>query len=146
MSGRCSQGNVQFETLHIVVSNAGFSGMLRSTKLIHDQWNKVIGVNLTGQSLCAREAVANARDGGVVTDDLCGCRQARLHEFRPSEHPAGPVTRTTISVPKGGLVQMMRSVAHDVAPLSIRLIGIAPGAIRTPINRAAWGTNEATNA
>ncbi len=40
-------------------------------------------------------------------------------------------------------MQMMRSVAQEVAPLAIRVNGIAPGAIRTPINRPAWETKEA---
>ncbi|WP_407122665.1 SDR family oxidoreductase [Bradyrhizobium sp. STM 3561] len=44
---------------------------------------------------------------------------------------------------KGGVMQMMRSVAQEVAPLAIRVNGIAPGAIRTPINRPAWETKEA---
>ncbi len=37
----------------------------------------------------------------------------------------------------------MRSLAQEVAPLRIRLNAIAPGAIRTPINRQAWETKEA---
>jgi glucose 1-dehydrogenase len=35
---------------------------------------------------------------------------------------------------------MMKSLAQEVAPLRIRVNSIAPGAIKTPINRAAWET------
>ena len=41
---------------------------------------------------------------------------------------------------KGGVMLMMKSMAQEVAPQRIRVNGIAPGAIRTPINRAAWET------
>jgi glucose 1-dehydrogenase len=38
---------------------------------------------------------------------------------------------------------MMKSIAQEVAPLRIRVNSIAPGAVRTPINRPAWETPEA---
>ena len=44
---------------------------------------------------------------------------------------------------KGGIMMMMESVAQEVAPHRIRVNGIAPGAIRTPINTSAWNTPEA---
>ena len=44
---------------------------------------------------------------------------------------------------KGGVMLMMKSIAQEVAPFRIRVNSIAPGAIRTPINREAWETPEA---
>ena len=44
---------------------------------------------------------------------------------------------------KGGVMLMMKSIAQEVAPYRIRVNSIAPGAIRTPINTAAWETPEA---
>ena len=44
---------------------------------------------------------------------------------------------------KGGVMLMMKSLAQEVAPHRIRVNSIAPGAIRTPINKAAWETPEA---
>jgi glucose 1-dehydrogenase len=44
---------------------------------------------------------------------------------------------------KGGVLMLMKSLAQELAPQRIRVNGIAPGAIRTPINRAAWETDEA---
>ena len=41
---------------------------------------------------------------------------------------------------------MMKSIAQEVAPYRIRVNSIAPGAIRTPINTAAWQTPEAYDA
>jgi glucose 1-dehydrogenase len=44
---------------------------------------------------------------------------------------------------KGGVALMMKSIAQEVAPLRIRCNSVSPGAIRTPINTAAWSTPEA---
>jgi glucose 1-dehydrogenase len=44
---------------------------------------------------------------------------------------------------KGGIHLMMESIAQEVAPYRIRVNAIAPGAIKTPINTAAWSTPEA---
>lgn len=44
---------------------------------------------------------------------------------------------------KGGVMLMMKSLAQEVAEKRIRVNAIAPGAIKTPINRAAWDTPEA---
>jgi glucose 1-dehydrogenase len=38
---------------------------------------------------------------------------------------------------------LMKSIAQEVAPYRIRVNSIAPGAIRTPINKAAWNTPKA---
>jgi len=44
---------------------------------------------------------------------------------------------------KGGIMQLMRSAAQELAPFAIRVNSVAPSAIRTPINRAAWDTPDA---
>jgi glucose 1-dehydrogenase len=44
---------------------------------------------------------------------------------------------------KGGVMLMMKSIAQEVAPHRIRVNSICPGAVRTPINRAAWDSPEA---
>ena len=41
---------------------------------------------------------------------------------------------------KGGVLMLMKSIAQEMAPYRIRVNSIGPGAIRTPINRAAWET------
>jgi glucose 1-dehydrogenase len=104
-------------------------------------WNLVLAVNLTGQFLCCREAVrAMARQG--VTAGLSKAAgkiicMSSVHERIPW---AGHVN---YAASKGGVMLMMQSIAQEVAPLGIRVNSIAPGAIRTPINAAAWSTPEA---
>ena len=106
-----------------------------------DQWNFVIGVNLTGQFLCAREAVREFKRRGVVKEVSCSAGKiiclSSVHEVIPW---GGHVN---YAASKGGINMMMRSIAQEVAPDRIRVNSIAPGAIRTPINTAAWKTPEA---
>ncbi|HPE74426.1 MAG TPA: SDR family oxidoreductase, partial [Candidatus Competibacter sp.] len=44
---------------------------------------------------------------------------------------------------KGGVSMMMKTMAQELAPQRIRVNAISPGAIKTPINTAAWMTPEA---
>lgn len=131
----------QFGTLHIVVNNAGLQRDAPFHDMTLEQWNKVIGVNLTGQFLCAREAVREFRRRGVVNDVSVAAGKLVCMSSVHQEIPwAG---HANYAASKGGVMQLMRSVAQEVAPLAIRVNGIAPGAIRTPINRPAWETETA---
>jgi glucose 1-dehydrogenase len=109
-----------------------------------DQWNTVMNVNLTGQFLCAREAVREFKRRGVVPEVSCAAGKiicmSSVHEIIPW---AGHVN---YAASKGGVMLMMKSIAQEVAPYRIRVNSIAPGAIRTPINTAAWQTPEAYEA
>jgi glucose 1-dehydrogenase len=131
----------QFGTLHIVVNNAGLQRDAPFHEMTLEQWNKVIGVNLTGQFLCAREAIREFKRRGVVKNVSAAAGKLVCMSSVHQEIPwAG---HANYAASKGGIMQMMRSLAQEVAPLAIRVNGVAPGAIRTPINRPAWETKEA---
>lgn len=49
----------QFGTVDILINNAGVQKDAKFTEMTLDQWNTVININLTGQFLCAREAIKN---------------------------------------------------------------------------------------
>ncbi len=98
-------------------------------------------MNLTGQFLCARAAVREFLRRGVVPERSSAAGQDHLYEFRA---PRDSVGRTReLRHFKGGIKLLMESLAQEVAPHRIRVNGIAPGAIRTPINTSAWSTKEA---
>lgn len=131
----------RFGTIDILVNNAGLQQDAPFHELTLAQWNKVIGVNLTGQFLCAREAVREFRRRGVVPEVSCAAGKilciSSVHEVIPW---AGHVN---YAASKGGVMLMMKSIAQEVAPLRIRVNSIAPGAVRPPINSEAWKTPEA---
>jgi glucose 1-dehydrogenase len=130
--------------IDILVSNAGLQRDAPFTSMTLEQWNTVIGVNLTGMFLCARAATRamvkqGVRPGVSRAAGKIICTSS-VHEVIPW---AGHVN---YAASKGGVKLFMQSLAQEVARHKIRVNSVAPGAIRTPINRAAWETPEALSA
>jgi glucose 1-dehydrogenase len=134
----------EFGTIDILVNNAGLQQDAPFEQMTLRQWNTVLGVNLTGQFLCAREAVREFKRRGVRKETSCAAGKiiciSSVHEVIPW---AGHVN---YAASKGGVMLLMKSIAQEVAPYRIRVNSVCPGAIRTPINRDAWETPEAYNA
>ena len=104
-------------------------------------WETVISINLTGQFLCNRAATKEFKKRGVVPSVSKAAGKlicmSSVHQQIPW---AGHVNYASS---KGGIMMMMQSIAQELAPHFIRVNSIAPGAIRTPINTAAWNTEKA---
>lgn len=131
----------QFGRIDVLVSNSGVQKDAAIADMTLEDWKKVIDINLTGQFLCAREAVKRFRSqpkagrparsaGSIVT-------MSSVHEIIPW---AGHVNYASA---KGGVRMLTRSLAQEVAADGIRVNAVAPGAIRTPINKEAWSSDEA---
>jgi glucose 1-dehydrogenase len=137
------RARTEFGTVDILVNNAGIQKDSPFDQLSLAQWQRVIDVNLTGQFLCAREAVREFKRRGVRKEVSCAAGKiicvSSVHEVIPW---AGHVN---YAASKGGVMLMMKSIAQEVAPWRIRVNSIGPGAIRTPINMDAWDTREAYN-
>lgn len=131
----------RFGTVDILVNNAGLQQDAPFQEMTLKQWETVISVNLTGQFLCAREAVREFLRRGVVPSVSRAAGKiicmSSVHEIIPW---GGHVN---YAASKGGIMQLMKSMAQELAPKKIRVNSIAPGAIKTPINRKAWETPEA---
>jgi glucose 1-dehydrogenase len=131
----------EFGTIDILVNNAGLQQDAPFDKMTLQQWNTVIGINLTGQFLCAREAVREFKRRGVKPELSVAAGKiicmSSVHEVIPWGGHAN------YAASKGGVMLLMKSMAQELAPFRIRINSICPGAIRTPINRTAWDTPEA---
>lgn len=131
----------EFGGIDILVNNAGLQQDAPFDEMTFKQWNTVIGVNLTGQFLCAREAVRLFKRAGVRPETSCAAGKiiciSSVHDVIPW---AGHVN---YAASKGGVSMMMKSIAQEVAPWRIRVNAVSPGAVRTPINMEAWSTREA---
>lgn len=130
-----------YGTIHILINNAGVQRDARFVDMTLHDWEFVLSVNLTGQFLCAREAVREFLRRGVVPEVSCAAGKilcmSSVHEIIPW---AGHVN---YAASKGGVMLLMKSLAQELAPLRIRVNSICPGAVRTPINASAWSTTEA---
>jgi glucose 1-dehydrogenase len=108
-----------------------------------DQWNAVIGVNLTGQFLCAREAIKEFLRRGIDPSRSIACGKiihiSSVHEIIPWAGHANYATS------KGAIRMLMQTLAQEYGADKIRVNSICPGAIQTPINKNAWSTPEALN-
>lgn len=115
--------------IDILVNNAGMDGpRALCAESDPDAWRRVIEVDLIGAYYCAREAVTHmgGRGRGVIINTTS------VHEFIPW---AGYSAYTSA---KAGLSMFSKTLAQEVARLGVRVIAIAPGAIKTPINANVW--------
>ncbi|GLI36514.1 glucose 1-dehydrogenase [Geobacter hydrogenophilus] len=124
----------RFGRIDILVSNAGVQADSVFAQMSLEQWSQVIDVNLTGAFLCARGAVREflRQPSGLS-------RALGKIIFTSSVHQVIPWTgHANYAASKGGLMLLMKSIAQELAPKKIRVNAVAPGAIKTDINRDAW--------
>jgi glucose 1-dehydrogenase len=127
----------QLGTVDILINNAGLQKDAPFTEMTLEQWNFVLGVNLTGQFLCAREAIKEFLRRGVNGRSKSAGKiicMSSVHEVIPWAGHAN------YAASKGAVKLMMKTIAQEFAPKKIRINSIAPGAIQTPINHDAWDT------
>ncbi|MBE9138134.1 glucose 1-dehydrogenase [Nodosilinea sp. LEGE 07088] len=114
-----------FGQLDILVNNAGVQTESPSEAIEADSFDWVLGVNLRGSYLCAREAIqhllAHSRPGSIINI-------SSVHEIIPRPQ------YLSYAISKGGMGNMTRTLALEYAAKGIRVNGIGPGATITPIN------------
>jgi glucose 1-dehydrogenase len=110
----------------LLVNNAGVEAPFALVDMPLEEWNRVLGVNLTGAFLCAREAAR-----GMVGAGLPGIivNVSSVHEVIPWERFGH------YCASKGGMKLWAQTIAKELAPKRIRVVNVAPGAIATPINK-----------
>ncbi len=122
----------KFGRLDICVPNSALQLNANVDEMTLAQWERVIGVNLTGVFLCCRESVRAFKRQGIDRSISFACGKlilmSSVHDVIPWEGHAN------YAAAKGGLMLFMKSIAQEVAHLRIRVNSISPGAIRTPMN------------
>lgn len=124
--------------IDILVNNAGLQRDAPFFEMSLRDWEHVIAVNLTGQFLCAREAVRCFIRQGIDPKRSCSAGKiicvSSVHDVIPWAGHAN------YAASKGGVMMLMKTMAQELATHKIRVNSISPGAIKTPINHAAWQT------
>ncbi len=117
----------------ILVNNAGVDGKRALTWEIEvDDWRKVIEIDLLGPFHCARRALGPMveRKSGVVLN------MTSVHEVIPWEGYGA------YAAAKAGLGMLTKTMAQEAAQHGVRVLALAPGAIKTAINRNVWDDKE----
>ena len=131
----------EFGTIDILVNNAGLQKDSPFPDMSLRDWKEVLDVNLTGQFLCAREAVRTFNRQSLRPSVS---RALGKIIFMSSVHEVIPwAGHVNYAASKGGVMLLMKSIAQELAGQKIRVNSIGPGAIKTPINHSAWGTKKA---
>jgi len=114
----------------VVVNNAAISAKGSALSVAHEDWTRVLEVNLTAPMRLAALAAPHMPPGSAVVN--VASVQGLFSEQDNAAYNAS----------KGGLVNLTRSLALDLAPLGIRVNAVAPGAIATERLLAAVDASE----
>jgi NAD(P)-dependent dehydrogenase (short-subunit alcohol dehydrogenase family) len=107
--------------LHVLVNLAGIGGFRRTTEVTLEEWNRVLGVNLTGQFLMCREAlphILETRGAIINTASVAGLKS----------HPYS----AAYCASKGGVVMLTKALAVEYGRKGVRINCLCPGGIETP--------------
>ncbi|MGW8313703.1 MAG: SDR family oxidoreductase [Desulfuromonadales bacterium] len=119
--------------IDILINNAGIDGhRAMSWEADLGSWRKVIEVNLMGTFTCARAALQRMtrQNKGVIVN------LSSVHEeIAWSGYSAYTASKAAVGM-------LTKTLAQEVAPYNVRVLSVAPGAIRTPINRSVWSDSQ----
>jgi len=116
----------RFGRLDILVNNAGVVLVKSTQDTTEEEWDRVLAINLKGPWLCARAAVPRmTRDGGGAIVNVAS--NAGLVGFPNA---------AAYCASKGGVAQLTKAMALDLAPLNIRVNAVCPGHTRSPMSES----------
>jgi NAD(P)-dependent dehydrogenase (short-subunit alcohol dehydrogenase family) len=120
--------------LDVVCNVAGIGGMAKSHEETLDQWDRILGVNLTGTFLVCRETIPALLESGGVLVNTASTAGLMGHPWSAA-----------YCASKGGVVQLTRALAYEYRPSPMRVVAVSPGGVETPIMDAFAAVPEGEN-
>jgi glucose 1-dehydrogenase len=115
----------KFGRVDIMVNNAGVETRTSVLDTTEDQYEKVLAINLKsaffGTQIAARQMIAQGGGGRIINI-------TSVHEDWPMPG------NSAYCLAKGGMRMLTRTAGVELAPHGIRVVGVGPGAVATPIN------------
>ncbi len=121
----------KFGSLDVIVNNAGIGSMSTIEDMSHEEWKNIISVDLDGVMYGCKAAAPHLKKS-----EGCILNIASIYGL------VGDVGATAYNAAKGGVVNLTRSVADDLAQYNVRVNSICPGFVRTPMTEEALGDDE----
>lgn len=119
--------------IDILINNAGIDGAhANSWEISVKDWEKVLNINLIGNFYCARQALKRmvSQNSGVIL------ATSSVHEtIAWSGHSAYTSSKAALSM-------LTKTMAQEAAPYNVRVLALAPGAIKTSINKDVWENSD----
>jgi NAD(P)-dependent dehydrogenase (short-subunit alcohol dehydrogenase family) len=118
----------RFARIDVLYANAGVGGVGTAADTDEAEWERVVGVNLTGVWRCCKHVlppmVAAGRGSIVLQASIGGLR--------------GVPAVAAYAAAKAGVIGLCRQMALDYGPQGIRVNAIAPGTVPTPLVQGIW--------
>ncbi|MGD0429678.1 MAG: glucose 1-dehydrogenase [Acetobacteraceae bacterium] len=115
----------KFGRIDIMVNNAGVETRTSVLNTTEDQYDKVLDINLKsaffGTQIAAKQMITQGGGGSIINI-------TSVHEDWPMPG------NTAYCLAKGGMRMLTRTAGVELAPHGIRVVGVGPGAVATPIN------------
>ena len=116
----------RYGRLDVMVNNAAVFSSACVLDTTDDAWDALMSVNLRGQFLCCRRAIAQ-----MLLQPMVREVRGRIINVSSQHGMVGPPSAFSYAVSKGGMVQMTRQLAVDYGPQGIIVNAVAPGRIIT---------------
>jgi len=123
-----------FGHIDILVNNAGIWPTENVLDMPDGNWEKVIDINLNGPFMLCKRVARHMVDAGV--------RGSIINLSSKSGFQYNTAGHAHYATAKAGINMLTRTLARELSPNGIRVNGIAPGMVRTPLNEDKWSDPE----
>jgi len=118
-----AQIQARWQTVHILVNNAGWDRLMPFVETTEEFWDKVLDINLKGAIICTR----------AVLDCMLKQEYGKIVNISSDAGRVGSTGEAVYSAAKGGLIAFTKTLARELARYRINVNCVCPGPSDTPL-------------